>query len=454
MVLTPEGRLIRVPGRRDVASWVAGAQQPKQLRPTVLIQALVGLGEQSPAAIERVGLSAPVAERLVLHTAPALVQLLVRELHDMKGIGHLDGVGNNGVEHRPIGAREVERRELDPVKEGLTLALEPGFRRFAAPAGNDVEELATTDVDDRCREVLTVERALADKEHFVEPERAHLTDAIRMLDERLAIGEHGVVHGVPVAAELACDLVHAASAPPDLLGDPPTGTISHGKAWRSNPRILLGEAGLRAVRLRAAPASLVPEQRRRPSKARKIDQGDHPLVLQLSEHTALGTTGTRAAALDMDLEHRAVDDSEHVHVRQADEDLAHARGVLLNQPVPVASASHAVRLAGLPARVADPVPPSDPKRQLSLHVADLLELSERSGEPFVLPTVGERREMTLPRPSKLRRPCGVSEHRQHRVALSELLGRLTVRDPGRRHHPSVWGVPSWRVDEVANHCWR
>jgi hypothetical protein len=43
-----------VPGRGYFAVWVTGAKQPEQLAPALVIEALVGLGEQPSTAIERV----------------------------------------------------------------------------------------------------------------------------------------------------------------------------------------------------------------------------------------------------------------------------------------------------------------------------------------------------------------------------------------------------------------
>ena len=96
--------LLRVPGRGDFAVRVTGAKQAEQLPPALVVEALVGLGEQPATAIERVGLAAPVAEGLVLHPPPALVELVVGELHHMERIGDLGGTRHHRVEDRPIRA--------------------------------------------------------------------------------------------------------------------------------------------------------------------------------------------------------------------------------------------------------------------------------------------------------------------------------------------------------------
>ena len=75
--------LFRLPGGGHLAAWVAGTQQTEQLLPTMIIEALVGLGEQPPAAVERIGLSTAMTHRLVLHPTAALVELGVGELSEL-----------------------------------------------------------------------------------------------------------------------------------------------------------------------------------------------------------------------------------------------------------------------------------------------------------------------------------------------------------------------------------
>jgi len=61
----------------------------------------------------------------------------------------------------------------------------------------------------------------------------------------------------------------------------------------------------------------------------------------------------------MDLEHRAtVVDPEHVHIGQADKDLADACRVLFDGWTEEAGTSHAVRLTATSPRAGDVVPPS------------------------------------------------------------------------------------------------
>ena len=100
--------LLGVPGDAHLAAGIAGVEQAEQLRPAVVLQAFVGPGEQAAGSIQRVVSVATVAERLVLHPPPALVQLGVGELHQVKRIGDLDRLGQHRVEHRTIGTREIQ----------------------------------------------------------------------------------------------------------------------------------------------------------------------------------------------------------------------------------------------------------------------------------------------------------------------------------------------------------
>jgi hypothetical protein len=73
-------RLFGMPCRGDLTPRVSGTEQPQELGPTVLLEALVGHGEQAPAAIEGVDLTPAVSERLVLDASAALIQLELANL--------------------------------------------------------------------------------------------------------------------------------------------------------------------------------------------------------------------------------------------------------------------------------------------------------------------------------------------------------------------------------------
>ena len=74
-------------------------------------------------------------------------------------------------------------------------------------ARHDVEQLAGGDVDDLGRPPLRAERAVADVQRLVQPDRLTVADPVRVvIDERGAVGDHGVHHGVPVTAQVVGDL--------------------------------------------------------------------------------------------------------------------------------------------------------------------------------------------------------------------------------------------------------
>jgi hypothetical protein len=126
MAVELANRFFDVPCGGHFASGVPGAQQTEQLLLADVVEALLGSGQQSPTPIERIGLATSVPQGLVLDTPPTLIQLGVGLLHDVKRIGHLGGVRDDGVEHGAIGAREIERRETDLRQLLLTAGLEPG----------------------------------------------------------------------------------------------------------------------------------------------------------------------------------------------------------------------------------------------------------------------------------------------------------------------------------------
>src|SRR5687767_12321002 len=81
--------LLRVPRGADFPVGIAGLEEPDKPRAAAVIETFVGLGQQPTATVERVVLVAPVTERLVLHPATDLVELLVGEFHEMKRISDL-----------------------------------------------------------------------------------------------------------------------------------------------------------------------------------------------------------------------------------------------------------------------------------------------------------------------------------------------------------------------------
>jgi len=162
--------LFGVPGQADLASGVTGGEESRELGLALVVEALVGLGEQTTAPVERVVLAPSVPERLVLHAPSVLVELGVGELDHVEGVCDQGRFRQVRLEHQSIGTREVARRIGDLVAPGLATLVQPQRGLLARAALDDVEQLPVLHVDDRGREVALVELAESCEEHLVEPE--------------------------------------------------------------------------------------------------------------------------------------------------------------------------------------------------------------------------------------------------------------------------------------------
>jgi hypothetical protein len=94
-----------VPGGAHFSVRVAGVEQAEQAGAVMVVEAFVGLGQQPPAPVERIALTAPMPDRLVLDPPAALIQLGVGQLAHVERVGHLHRVGQHQIEHGPIRAR-------------------------------------------------------------------------------------------------------------------------------------------------------------------------------------------------------------------------------------------------------------------------------------------------------------------------------------------------------------
>ena len=140
----------------------------------------------------------------VLDAASALVELLIGEFDDVKRIGHLGGVGQGLVKDRSVGAREIQGAVGDVGEELRPLGVQPRRGLDTASTRHDVEQLSACDVHDLGGELLAVVLALAHEEHLIETQRAHQGETRRVIIHQCdAVGQHGIIHGVPVTAEFA-----------------------------------------------------------------------------------------------------------------------------------------------------------------------------------------------------------------------------------------------------------
>ena len=240
----------------------------------------MGDGHQLADPIERVGLAASMPAGLVLHAAAGLVEHEVGEFHHVERIGDLDGVREHRVEHRPIRSRQIQRRPLDRLAPLDGLLSEPRARRCGVSTRHDVEELAAGDVDDLGRPTAVSEAAEPAEQHLIEPHSGGGADAVGVVDQRSAVRNDGIHHGVPVAAEIGRNFRHGAAVVADLERRPPTGTIGDRSALLSDAFVGLDEGHNLTRHVRASPPLLRPDQAGLASEAGQIDQFDLESVVR------------------------------------------------------------------------------------------------------------------------------------------------------------------------------
>ncbi len=327
-----------MPRRADLALGIASFEQPAQLGVAAVVEPFVGLRQEPPCAVERIGLAAPMTEGLVLHPASALVQLVVGQLGEVERIGDLAGMPQAFVEDLAVGARHVEHPPTDGLLPGFGLLVEPLERLDRRAAFDDVDQLrgasGSADVDDRGAPLLDMPLAGPVEQRLIQAERVDSTDSFGVgLEERFAVGEDGVVDGAPVTAQFDGDLVHRAPEIADLLDDPAAGPIRQRHPWRRDASVDDRPRPRRAGRFGAVPAVLAPHQPGRAPEARQVDQLHPGPVLDPSAHPAGAAPRRSSPGFDVhdDRLVRAVINAQDVDIRQADKQLAHARSVGLHR---------------------------------------------------------------------------------------------------------------------------
>ena len=293
-----------------------------------------------PAAFAQPTAVAPaaVADDLVLDAAAALVELGVGQFHEVERVGHECGVAQAVFEGLAVGAGEVEHAVADGGQPVVGAGVEPGAGPGGALAGDEVEELGAgaggCDVDDRSRPVLGAPAALAAEQRLVQAQGADLADAARVVDQRGAVGDHGVVDRVPIAAQLPGHLGDRSPKSADLLGDPPAGPVRHGASRRGDPRVLPRERPGRAVLVGAEPAVLVPHQPSRPPEARQVSQLHHGPLLhprRLSARPASDRPAQAGFHVHPQRNAGLVLHAENMHIGKADKEFTDARRVSLHR---------------------------------------------------------------------------------------------------------------------------
>ena len=103
-----------VQGETDLAAGVAGFEQRDQLGAALVVEAFIGAGEQAAGTIERVGAAVAVSEGVLLHATAALIQLRVRELHQVERVHDLGRVRECVSQGLAVRAGEVQHAPADP----------------------------------------------------------------------------------------------------------------------------------------------------------------------------------------------------------------------------------------------------------------------------------------------------------------------------------------------------
>lgn len=319
-----------MPRSADLAPGVAGVEQTEQLRAGAVVEALVGHGQQAPRSVEGVGLVAPVAEGVVLHSAADFVEALVGQLHHVEGVRDLGGVGQHRVERQAPRPRQVQHRPRDGIEPGLGLIAEPRTQPRRGAAGDHVEELPGGDIDDLRGPPLGAPAAEAGEEDLVDTERLHRPDPIDISgQQRSPVGDDGVVDGVPVRPQISRNLADGAASAADLDRRPTPGPIGDRQPRGGDAVVFVGLGGDPAPPPPATPAMLAPPQRHRPPEAREIDELDHGAVLDPRPFPTAPTRRGGDPGLDGDLEapDQGLDDVEDVHLGQTYQQLDRARSV-------------------------------------------------------------------------------------------------------------------------------
>ena len=174
------------------------------------------------------------------------------------------------------------------------------------------------EVNDRGRPVLTVELTKPHEQRLIQPERGRLAEPVRIVvDERFAIGDHGVVDGVPRALERSGELVHRAAVLTDLTGHPP-------RLGRSSRRAPTRSAWLHRSmtpphrRVRAFPTMLAPHEPDRSTERGEVDQLNLGPVLDERHSRAFCARRPWTGRLDHDPQRLAGSSISRTRSRRAD----------------------------------------------------------------------------------------------------------------------------------------
>jgi hypothetical protein len=181
-----------------------------------------------------------MAEGVVLHPAPAFIECLPTDTHDMERIDYLHRVREVVVEHRPVGLGQIQRRMRDRGAPRRWPMVDPRRCLRGVASFDNIKDLSATDINEMRRPPLGAVLAIAKEQHVIDTKRAYFPVSLRVVDEHTPVSDDGVVHRVPVRSELTSNLSDRATSSTDLPGRPPPSPSGHDLAWVSDAIITNG----------------------------------------------------------------------------------------------------------------------------------------------------------------------------------------------------------------------
>lgn len=218
----------------------------------------------------------------------------------------------------------------------LGLGKYPPSRQLSGSAWHNVQQLASTDIDDARRPSLVSEPSAPCHQHLIETQRRHAAGALRVsIKQRLAPTLHRGVHHMPTTTQLRRELFERAT-PPRLTRHPTTGARSQPlPTWR-DLRVLLGDRARRALPRWAAPPAFMPHQNRRSAEHRQIHQLHGPVTIREQRLTAVPAQWSRRSPPHMHPQRLGGGvDAEHLHITESHQQFIDACRVTLHRDPPV-----------------------------------------------------------------------------------------------------------------------
>lgn len=287
-----------------------------------LAEVLLAHEQHAAGSVERVTPPAAMAELFGLDAAADLVEAAVGEGDEVEGVDDLSGGGEGGRVDGGVGARHVEGAEADPLAPTERLVHYEAGDGGVLAGGQDIDDLVVLDVAHGGRVVtLSVAREMHER-GLVQAYGAGVVEpsAVR-LQQRTPVGGDGLVHRVPVTAQLK-----------GHLGDGPSPSDQDRRPLRRPRRepAVLGrdavvgehEAPLRTPLVGAVPAVLAPGQVHRRAVDGKVDIADHRTLLHPCRATAGRASHLGQGLFDHELHLAATAlEMEDANILQADHGL-------------------------------------------------------------------------------------------------------------------------------------